>query len=70
MPLAGESSEAQCEQRRAPIGISLRHSGHSLVVGSSPLARRAATAFIGTTTTKYTAAATSTNVTTALMNAP
>ena len=45
----------QCEQRRASIGISLRHSGHFLVVGSggvSPRFMRATSAFTGTTTKK------------------
>src|SRR4029077_14121845 len=45
----------QCAQRRASMGISLRHSGHFLVVGSggfSPLCMRATSAFTGVTTKK------------------
>src|SRR5208282_1945900 len=60
---------AQCEQRRASIGISLRHSGHFFVVGSAgagSLRVRAISALIGVTTKKYTAAATSRKLTTAV----
>src|SRR5579863_8075265 len=45
----------QCMQRRASMGISLRHSGHFLVVGSggrSPRFIRATSAFTGVTTKK------------------
>ncbi len=63
-------SEPQKAHLRAPCGISLRHSGHCLVSGSAPRARRSASLFIGATTTKYTAAATSRNVMSALMNRP
>src|ERR1700687_2555326 len=55
------------------MGTSLRHSGHFLVVGSAgagALRMRAIKALIGVTTKKYTAAATSTNDTTALTKSP
>src|SRR6478672_4151358 len=55
------------------MGISLRHSGHFLVVGSagaSALRMRAIKALIGVITKKYTAAATSRNDTRALMKSP
>ena len=45
----------QCEQRFASRGISLRHSGHFLVVGAttgSSLCMRAISQFTGTTTKK------------------
>jgi hypothetical protein len=45
----------QCEHRRASIGISLRHSGHFLVVGSggfSPRCMRAINVLTGSTTKK------------------
>jgi hypothetical protein len=44
----------QAAQRRAEMGISVRHSGHSRVVGVStmPRFRRSAKWFIGTTTKK------------------
>src|SRR5512146_672695 len=51
----------QNAQRRAWIGISLRHSGHLRVVGSTgtgSLLVRATKVLIGSTTRKYTAAAT------------
>src|SRR5579864_7793691 len=60
----------QCEHRRASMGISLRHSGHFLVVGSggfSPRFMRATSALTGRTTRKYTAAAIRTNEMQALM---
>src|ERR1035438_2657755 len=60
-------------QRRASIGISLRHSGHFLVVGSAgagSLRDRAIRALIGVTTKKYTAAATRTKLTRAVMKSP
>src|SRR6476660_5840429 len=63
----------QKPQRRASIGISLRHSGHFLVVGSAgagALRMRAINALIGVTTKKYTAPATSRNDTNALMKSP
>ena len=40
-----ETTEAQKAQRRAAMGISLRHSGHFLLVGSDGIALRAARAF-------------------------
>lgn len=49
------SALVQKAHRLAPIGIVLRHSGHSLVVGSggaSPRRRRARSAFMGSTTKK------------------
>ena len=55
------------------MGTSLKHSGHFFVVGSaggSPRARRAARAFTGTTTKKYTAAEIRTNESNALMKSP
>src|SRR6266576_6091352 len=64
---------AQCAQRLASIGISLRHSGHFLVVtggvGSS-LCMRARRALTGVTTKKYTAAATSRKEMVWLMKSP
>ena len=45
----------QCAQRRASMGISLKHSGHFLVVGSgglSPRFMRATSVFTGKTTKK------------------
>src|SRR4029077_11637543 len=63
----------QNPQRRASIGISLRHSGHFLVVGSAgagALRMRAIKALMGVTTKKYTAAAISTNDTTAVIKSP
>jgi hypothetical protein len=64
---------AQCAQRRAAMGITLRHFGHSLVVGSggaSPRRMRAMRAFIGRMTKKYTAAAIRRNETIALTKSP
>src|SRR5271165_386412 len=55
------------------MGISLRHSGHFLVVGSAgagALRMRVTSALIGVTTKKYTAAAISRNETTVLMKSP
>ena len=63
----------QNAHRRAAMGTSLKHSGHFFVVGSdggSPRARRAAMAFTGTTTKKYTAAEIRTNESNALMKSP
>src|SRR5688500_13190503 len=68
-----ESGEVQNAQRRAAIGTSLRHSGHFLVVGSgdgSPRRWRAMMALTGTTTKKYTAAATSRNDNSAFRKSP
>src|SRR5215831_7452084 len=56
--------DVQKAHRRAATGISLRHSGHFLLVGSGGTAFRAASAFqafMGATMVKYTAAATSRN---------
>src|SRR5208282_6022172 len=64
---------AQCAQRLASRGISLRHSGHFLVVGSAgagALRMRATRRFTGVTTKKYTAAATRMKDTPALMKSP
>src|SRR5580704_932294 len=64
---------AQWAQRFASIGISLRHSGHFLVVGSAgagAFRMRAIRRFTGVTTKKYTAAATSTKETPALTKSP
>src|SRR5580704_5036520 len=64
---------AQWAQRLASMGISLRHSGHFLVVGSAgagALRIRATNRFTGVTTKKYTAAATNTNDTPALTKSP
>jgi hypothetical protein len=64
---------AQKAHRLAAIGMALRHSGHSFVVGSggaSPRRTRAISAFMGRTTKKYTAAAISRNETSALMKSP
>src|ERR1051326_3487257 len=63
----------QNAQRRAPIGISLRHSGHFLLAGSGGTALRAARAFqafIGATIKKYTAAATRRNAISAFRKVP
>ena len=68
--VASVSEEVQKAQRRAAIGISLRQSGHFLVVGSgaaSPRRIRARSVFIGSTMKKYTAAAIRMNEITALM---
>src|SRR5919108_3414164 len=68
-----ESADVQKAHRRAAIGTSLRHSGHFFVVGSggaSPRRKRAMSAFTGTTTKKYTAAAMRRNDTSALMKSP
>src|ERR1700735_5204379 len=70
LPITGS---VQWLQRRASMGISLRHSGHFLVVGSAgagALRMRAIKALIGVTTKKYTAAATRTNESKALMKSP
>src|SRR5437016_290933 len=67
------SGWVQNPQRRASMGISLRHSGHFLVVGSAgagALRIRAIKALTGLTTKKYTAPATKINDTTALMKSP
>lgn len=63
---------AQCEQRLASSGISLKHSLHFLVVGSAggSLRERAINIFIGFITKKKIAAATSTNEISALMKCP
>src|SRR5436190_16983730 len=63
----------QCAQRRASSGISLKHSGHFLLVGlagASPRCIRAIKAFTGVTTKKYTAAVTSKNEMVALTKSP
>src|SRR5882762_7480062 len=67
------SGEVQNAQRRAAIATSLRHSGHFFVVGSggaSPRRMRAMSEFTGSTTKKYTAAATITNAITAFRKSP
>src|SRR5690349_2302224 len=68
------SGLVQKAQRLAAMGTSLRHSGHFFVVGSgggpSPRRMRAITAFTGTMTKKYTAAAIITNETNALKKSP
>src|SRR5579863_1680992 len=64
---------AQCAQRLASIGISLRHSGHFFVVGSAgagALRIRAIRRFTGVTTKKYTAAATNRKDTPAFTKSP
>src|ERR1039458_1991327 len=63
---------AQCAQRRASMGISLRHSGHFLVVGSGggSFREREMIAFTGTTMKKYTAAAINRNEIRALKKLP
>src|SRR5213083_2101321 len=69
---AAPTSAVQKAQRRAAIGMSLRHSGHVRVVtstGGSVLYRRIS-ALTGLTTRKNTAAAMTTNEMRALMNAP
>src|SRR5260370_5928634 len=68
-----DSDEVQKAHLRAWMGISLRHSGHFLVVGSggiSPRLSRARKVFVGTTIKKYTAMATSTKEIKALRNVP
>src|SRR6266700_225699 len=67
------STDLQKAQRRAATGISLRHSGHFLLVGSTGAALRAArafNAFIGATRVKYTAAEISRKAKRAFRNAP
>src|SRR5579864_7767202 len=63
----------QCAHRFASRGMSLKHSGHFLVVGAaagSSLCIRAINQFTGTTTKKYTAAAISKKEMTALIKSP
>ncbi len=48
----GLTFSVQKLQRRAALGMVLRHCGHSRVVTSTGSARRAASLFIGTTTMK------------------
>ncbi len=62
----------QCEQRLAPIGISLSHSGHFLVVGSigGSLRERETSMFMGLMTKKKIAAATSKNEIKELIKSP
>src|SRR5690242_13947890 len=72
-PEAPDRVAVQKAQRRAAMGISLRHSGHFFVVGSggaSPLFRRAVQAFIGATINRYTAIAIITKEISALRKAP
>src|SRR5262249_49114398 len=66
------SKVVQNAQRRASSGISLRHSGHFLIVGSGAGSRRARwmSAFAGTTTKKKTAAAIVTKVINAFRKSP
>ena len=61
---------AQCEQRLALIGISLRHSGHFFVVGfaGGSLRDLEINTFVGFTTKKKIAAATNMNEISALIN--
>src|SRR5207249_3648006 len=68
----GDIVDVQKAQRRASMGISLRHSGHFLVVGSigGCLRARETSALTGVTTKKYTAAATSRKARAALMKSP
>src|SRR5580658_9803438 len=64
---------AQKAQRRASMGISLRHSGHFFVVGSAGAGSffiREINQLTGTTTKKYTAAAIRTKEMTALTKSP
>src|SRR5205823_6432334 len=49
---SGTCGEAQYEQRRASLGISLRHSEHFLVVGTSGPRRSDVRRLIGVTTRK------------------
>src|SRR3989344_9704893 len=62
----------QCEQRFAPIGISLKHSAHFLVVGSAggPLRDLPTRMFIGFTTKKKIVEAMSRNEMMALKKCP
>src|SRR3989344_8125433 len=62
----------QCEQRFAPIGISLKHSAHFLVVGSAggPLRDLPTRMFIGLTTKKNMAEATNANEMMVFMKCP
>ena len=63
---------APMPQRVAPIGTSLRQNGQFMVVGSAggSVRRRAISMLIGLMTKKKIAAAVSTNVINAVMNAP
>ena len=71
LPEAATRTAVQCAQRLAARGISLRHSGHCVVVGAAAGgAVRARYARIGTTTKKYTALPTSRNEITASINSP
>src|SRR6185369_6884676 len=63
----------QCAQRRASIGISLKHSPHFFVVGSAGAGAfriRATKALTGVTTKKYTAAAIKRNESSAFRKLP
>ena len=64
------TSAVQAGQRRAFVGISVRHSGHSRWVASSEPCMRSVIALIGLTTKKKTAAAIDTNEIRALRNDP
>src|SRR5215467_4379791 len=71
--LADSSADVQNAQRLAAMGISLRHSGHFLLVGSARASLRAARAFhafIEATMKKYTAAATNRKLITSFTNIP
>src|SRR5512135_1052346 len=72
LPLAYDCCAVQKAQRRAPIGISLKHSEHFRVVGSAGGSFRALAirALIGSTTKKYMAPAMIRNDSRALMNSP
>ncbi len=63
----------QNAQRDAAIGISLRHSGHFLLVGSAGVScflMRSSRVFMGSTTKKYTTVAIIRNDTSALRKSP
>jgi hypothetical protein len=66
------TSDVQNAHRRAPTGISLRHSGHFVVVSSTggSTLRPAISALTGRTTRKKTAAAIVTNAISLLMKSP
>jgi hypothetical protein len=70
--LAAPISDVQNAHLGASTGTSLRHCGHCLVCSSTGVSvfRRAISAFTGLTTRKNTTAAITTNVISALINAP
>src|ERR1700688_1240230 len=68
----GSTAAVHAEQRRAALGMIVRHSGQARVFDSPGLAERvrACSRLYGTTKKKYTPAAMSTNAITAVRNEP